>query len=131
MGRCVIDALKSRTNYIGSSGRNDYEITESESVLGNPFAADYREYLEEIGLVCYDGHELTGITAVARLNVVTVTKEQRAYFGDEVSEWYVIELANIFGIVIWQDSAGYIYETMPGRKTIKIANSLTEYILQE
>ena len=127
----IKDILKSRPDYIGSNGRKEHEIARAESMLGVPFAADYRDYLAGIGLACYDGHELTGITTIDRLNVIKVTKEQRAYFGDEVSVWYVVEVANVFGIVIWQDSAGHIYETMPGRKTIKIANSLTEYVLQE
>jgi hypothetical protein len=86
--------------------------------------------LKEIGLACFDGHELTGLTKTARLNVVSVTKEQRERFGKDTSSWYVVEETNIYGIVIWQGSDATVYETSPTSNAKKIANSLSEYILQ-
>jgi len=63
------------------------------------------------------------------LDVVLVTKEQRERFGQEVQSFYVVEEANIDGIVIWQNSDGDIYETAPNLIPKKIANSLSEYVL--
>ena len=80
------------------------------------------------GLACFDGHELTGLTTNARLDVVSVTKEQREWFGDVVSAWYVVEEANIDGIVIWQDSDGIVYAAAPYSDAVAIASSLSEYI---
>lgn len=115
-------------DYIGASGRSEEEIICAEKALEISFAKDYRKYLAEIGLACFDGHELTGLTNTARLNVVSVTNEKREQFGDFVESWYVVEETNIYGIVIWQDSDGIVYETAPNSKTKKIANSLAEYI---
>ena len=124
----IVAALKSMPDYIGSNGRTDEEIDLAEKHLGCTFAEDYRGYLAEIGLACFDGHELTGLTKTERLNVVTVTAEQRKLFGEMTSTWYVIEEANIDEIVIWQDAEGTIYETSPNSKAKKIADSLAEYL---
>ena len=125
----IVDVLKGMPDYIGANGRSEEEILHAEKALGISFAEDYREYLAKIGLACFDGHELTGLTNTARLDVVSLTKEKREQFGDFVSSRYVVEETNIQGIVIWQDSTGTVYETAPNSKAKKIANSLSEYIV--
>ena len=124
----IVDTIKSMPDYIGSNGRTDEEIKQAEKELEVSFANDYRKYLEKIGLACFDGRELTGLTKTARLDVVSVTKEQREKFGKSTSLWYVVEEANIYGIVIWQSSDGTVYEATPNSKAKKIADSLAEYI---
>lgn len=123
----IIEALKAAPDYIGSTGRTEEEIRNSEELIGVEFAADYRYYLKAIGLACFDGHELTGICNSARLNVADVTIAQRKLYP-EAGSWYVVEEANIDGIVIWQAPVGDIYETVPGIKARKCCNSLAEYI---
>ena len=124
----IINVLKSMPDYIGSNGRDEEEINRAENALRAVFAKDYRAYLKEIGLACYDGHELTGLTKSTRLNVVSVTNELREQIGKVASSWYVVEETNIYGIVIWQSSDGAIYQTAPNAKSKKIAESLSEYI---
>lgn len=123
----IIEVLKNASDYIGGTGRTEDEIRNAEELIGVEFAADYRCYLEEIGLACFDGHELTGICQPNRLNVVDVTIARRDMYPEACS-WYVIEELCIDGIVIWQASTGDIYETALGSKTCKIFDSLTEYI---
>ncbi len=123
-----VEYIKTIPDYIGSDGRTETEIIKAEKALGISFAKDYREYLSEIGLACFDGHELTGLSKLSREDVVSVTMEQQELLGDFVSRWYVIEEANIDGIVIWQDSDGIVYQTVPNIKSKKIASSLLEYI---
>lgn len=126
----IVVVMKSMLDYIGSNGRTEEEIRQAEIALGIIFAKDYRKYLKEIGLACFEGRELTGLTANARLDVVSVTKEQREKFGEVASSWYVVEEANIYGIVIWQSSDGTVYEVAANTKAKKIASSLAEYISQ-
>ena len=116
-------------DYIGSNGRNEAEVVQAEENLGINFAQDYREYLLKLGLSCADCHEFTGITDIARLDVVTVTNEQRALCGEETCRWYVVEETGMDGIVIWQDSEGTVYATAPFQKPRKLADSLMEYFL--
>ena len=122
------EAIKLMPDYIGSNGRSEEEIEQAEIDLGVSFAKDYREYLEEIGLACFDSHEFTGLTNTTRLSVVDVTKEYREQLGDKVSSWYVIEEVGLDGIIVWQSSDGIVYRTTPNSKPIKIADSLFEYI---
>jgi len=124
----IVDALKSISDYIGSNGRTEVAISEAELSLDITFAEDYRQYLKMIGLACFDGHEFTGLTNLSRLDVVAVTKEQRAINKNIPMRWYVVEQANIDGIIIWQDEAGHVYQTSPSSQPVKIANSLLEYI---
>ena len=124
----IVDLIKSMPDYIGSNGRTEEEIRQAEIALGITFAKDYRKYLKELGLACFDGHEITGLTKTARLDVVSVTNEQRKQLGKVSLSWYVVEEANIYGIVIWQNSDGTVYEVAANTKAKKIASSLAEYI---
>lgn len=124
----IIDALRNIPDYIGSSGRTKETILAAELSLGIAFADDYRQYLEEIGLACFDGHELTGLTDITRLDVIVVTKEQRGINPNITATWYVVEHTNIDGIIIWQDRMGCVYQAPSSGLPTKIANCLLEYI---
>lgn len=123
----IIKTLKYAPDFIGGRGRSDKEIESAEKELGINFASDYKTYLKEIGLACFDGHELTGICEDLRLDVVHVTKDQWEN-NPEAKNYYVIEEANIDGIVIWQDFSGKIYMTEGNLELKLIANSMTDYI---
>ena len=58
----IIEVIKNKEDYIGANGCSDEEIAKAEKVLKLKFAKDYKDYLTFIGLACFDGHELTGIT---------------------------------------------------------------------
>ena len=124
----IIEILKNAPEYIGGNGRTDTEIENAEKQLGIKFSSDYRCYLKDIGLACFDGRELTGICKATRLNVVDVTLLQRQRVPDACS-WYVVEETGIDGGVIWQAPAGDIYQTAPGTKTRKVFGSLVDYII--
>jgi len=104
------------------------QIKEAENALGLKFAKEYKEYLSDFGCASIYGHEFTGICKSSRLNVVDVTISERANNPDVPNDWYVIEQANIDGIVIWQNQKGEIFQTQPYCDSIKIANSIVEYI---
>lgn len=100
----------------------------AEEKLKLNFAKDYREYLSEIGVVALCGHELTGLTNSPRVNVVDVTQLERKVNTALPLNWYVIEQANIDGIVLWQSEDGLIYQTEPGGSPQKVCTNLSEYI---
>ena len=126
----IIEILKNAPDYIGGTGRTEDEIRDAEDHLGVKFASDYRLYLKEIGLACFDGHELTGICKSSRLNVVDVSLSQRELFPNARS-WYVVEETNIDEIVIWQAPSGELYQTASGSMCRRICSSLAEYITGE
>ena len=122
------DYIKSFSDYVGASGCTDKEIVEGEKLLNLRFAQEYKQYLKEIGLACFAGHELTGLTSIERLSVIAVTLQERAYHPEVPETWYVVEQTNISGIVVWQDVTGDIYITSPCGTSRKINDSLLEYI---
>ena len=76
----------------------------------------------------FAGHEPTGVCKPRRLNVVTVTEDERQ--NTTVPEsWYVLEQSNIDSIVIWQDSNSTVYQTSPNRNPKILCASLTEYLV--
>lgn len=124
----IIKLLKSFSDYIGANGCSEDEINEAEKTLLLSFSKEYRTYLREIGLACFNGHEFTGITRNNRLNVVNVTEEQRNNDADVPADWYVVEETYVDGFCVWQDKSGNIYLKSPITTPEQIANSLMEYI---
>lgn len=123
----ILNLIKNKSKFYSIGNISEENIKEAELILNIRFASDYRMIIKEYGAVTFSGHELTGICNSKRLNVVDVTKEERKY-NKVPEDWYVIEQANIEDIVIWQDTNGVVYQTMPNKKPIKLCNSLLEYI---
>ena len=104
------------------------QIADAEKALALRFADDYREYLLAFGIASSDGHELTGICNSKRLSVVDVTLSEKSITPGIPQDWYVLEEANMDGIVIWQNSIGAIFQTQPGREAVKLAASICDYL---
>lgn len=131
MMKRIYEAILSRNALVTKGEVPDERITSAQSDLGVLFSEEYIEYISKFGVASFEGHELTGISSIKRLDVVSVTKSNRQTLNNAVAvnELYVIEEANIDGIVIWQDSNGFVYKTFPGyEKPIQINNSFAEYI---
>lgn len=126
----IIELIKSLPDYIGSNGRNDADISRAEQQLNTHFSPEYTQYLQQIGLAAFDGRELTGLCKDERLNVVDVTLEERARNQSVPATWYVVEQANIDGIVVWQAPNSNIYQTSPNVPYKKICNSLSDYLIK-
>ena len=124
----IIDSILSYSDARFIKGVSAKTINEAQNSLELKFSKDYYIYIRKFGIASVNAHELTGICKSKRLNVVDVTKANRELFNDIPDDWYVIEEAHIDGIVIWQSTDGKIYQTMPGREPIMIAESLAEYI---
>ena len=114
-------------DFYAMKGASEEEIRMAEQTLGLCFAADYHKYIAAYGVASFAGHELTGICKSKRLSVIDVTIDERNNIPVP-TDWYVLEQANIDGIVIWQDSNGTVYQTAPNTKAKKMCESLAEYI---
>lgn len=125
----IIELLRNAPDFMGGKGVPEGTIRHAESQIGVSFAADYKRYLSGLGVAYFDGHELTGISAIERLDVVKVTLSQRS-LTPGARYWYVIEETNIDGVVIWQSPSGEIYQTASSMDTLKLCDSLTEYLVE-
>lgn len=121
------NTLLNKEGFLSIGGADDTLIEQAENDLKLKFADDYRTYLSNFGVASFDGHELTGICEINRLNVVSVTRLEKQFSTFVPCGFYVIEETNIDGIVIWQDANGNIYQSGPYANWKKIANSLAEY----
>ena len=121
------DLLRESNDFRCFKPSNKSEIVKAENELQLKFSEEYKEYVLTCGAAIGSGHEFTGLTTSKRLNVVSVTQEERQYYTVP-SDWYVVEQLHIEGVVIWQSSNGEIYQSFPGREPIKLCNSLFEYI---
>ena len=124
----IVKILKSKhINYI-LSGATKEQIEQAEKALDLRFTNEYRDYLITFGVISFGGHEFTGFCASSRLNVVDVTISERINNPTVPMNYYVVEQANIDGIVVWQSHIGEVYQTAPNMQPFKLCNSLCEYI---
>lgn len=124
----ITELLQDRSDLICGSGVGKSAISAAESTLGLRFADEYREYLLAFSCAIVDSRELTGICNVARTSVVPVTIAEWQANPNVEHTLYVIEQANIDGIVIWQDGSGIVFQSQPNMPPEKIADSLVEYL---
>ena len=124
----IIDTLRNKPFLFTQGGASVEAISSAEAILGSCFADDYREYLKEFGVASYQGHELTGISDVARLSVTEITPQLRDCHSEVCHGWYVVENTQIDGIVIWQSPNGSVYQSSPGQMPVQIASSFVEYV---
>lgn len=123
----IVKLMQKQPDFYAMKGASEEDIKMAEQVLDLRFAADYRKYITAFGVASFAGHELTGVCKSKRLSVVDVTIDER---NNTVvpTDWYVLEQANIDGIVVWQASNGVVYQTAPNAKAEKLCGSLAEYI---
>lgn len=124
----IVNKLLALPAFCSLVGVSAEQISNAENALTLHFSSDYREYLRAFGIASAGGHELTGICNSKRLNVVDVTLAERSITPGIPQNWYVLEEANIDGIVIWQNSTGEIFQTRPGREAVKLADSICDYL---
>lgn len=124
----LLEKLSSIKDLVHLSPVSEEQIKDAEKHLNLKFSLDYRSYVSEYGVISAGCYELTGICSSPRLNVVDVTISERENNPGVPKDWYVLEQANIDGIVIWQNQKGEVYQTQPCREIKMIAKSIVEYI---
>lgn len=126
--KSIIEELKNKRDFYSEKGATAEQIESAEKELKLKFAEDYKEYLLQFGTVSCGGHELTGFSADASLDVVHVTIENIKCNPNIKKSFYVIEETHIDGIVIWQSESGEIYSAEYKDEPQRIYGSLAEYI---
>ena len=122
--KSIVDVIKTKKEVIIGKGVSAEMVHKAEKELNVSFAEDYREYLLNYGLLMCCGHELTGLGKNERTHVVFVTKQMKELINGIPDNWYVLENANIDGVIIWQDTTGNVYFN-----TKKIYSSLLDFII--
>ena len=124
----IIEEFSKKSNFYSEKGASVEMITKAEEALGLRFANDYKEYLQQFGSVSCGGHELTGFSEDANLDVVKVTLKNLEKNPNVKIPLYVVEETHIDGIVIWQSESGAIFKTEYKESPERIFKSFTEYV---
>ena len=127
--RPLIEEFKQKSNFCCEKGASLEEINRAEVTIGMTFAAEYKDYLQQFGSASCGGHELTGISEDASLDVVQVTLANIERNPNIKMPLYVIEETHIDGIVIWQASSGEVFKAEYKGEPKKVYDSLMDYVL--
>ena len=127
----LVEFIKNDPDAITNTGASQESVQKAEEILGIKFAPDYREYLLTFGIAISDGHEFTGLSNLDRTNVIKVTIANREVGNEKRKDMYVVEEANIDGIVVWQKEDGTVYTTVfEGEPRLRYKN-LLEYVTEQ
>ena len=124
----MVEQLRAKEHFVCTGAVAKEQIGAAEKALQLHFSDEYREYSANCGAASFDGHELTGVCAFPRLNVVDVTIKERSDNPLIPLHLYVVEQTHYDGVVIWQAENGDIYQSQPGTGPVQIAGSLAEYL---
>ena len=124
----IIEIIEKLPELLPLKPANEEAISKAENDLKLKFAEDYKEYLAKFGAILADGVELTGIAKSEHRNVVKVTNQAWELNSSVPKNLYVVEDTRVDGILIWQDSDGKIYKSLPNSEAKKIYDSLLEYL---
>lgn len=127
----LFDEFRKEADFYCGQPATAVVIENAEKTLGLQFSGEYKEYLTVYGVLTARGHELTGIIASPRLNVVAVTKREKERKDDVPPGFYVIEETNIGGVVVWQDRTGQVFQTSDENGPEFLCGSLYEYLLMD
>lgn len=128
MNEDVIQAINGLDHLCALLPASPSAVSEAEQALGLRFALDYKAYVLQFGAISACGIELTGVTTSRRLDVVAVTKQERAWNSCIPLDMYVIENLATDGLLILQDASGAVYAAAPLGKPHKVFDSLTAYV---
>lgn len=126
----IVNTIKKLPNLLPLKAASNTDIVDAELQLRINFPEEYKNYLSTFGAIIADGIELTGIAKSEHRNVVSVTKQEWDLNTNVPHTMYVVESAGVDGIIIWQDTNGVIYQTVPGGNPKKITESLNDYIVE-
>lgn len=124
----IVKAMAVQPGFVALAGASPQQIGQAEAALGLKFSQEYRAYVAACGAASFEGHELTGVCPFPQLNVVDVTGEERQNNPQVPQSYYVVERADMDGLVFWQCQEGAVYQSLPGSPPAVAASSLAEYL---
>lgn len=110
---------------------SESEIKQAEMELKLTFSEEYRKYLLTFGAVWSDIIALSGIIDDEDYSVVELTKKIKSLQPNIPEDFYVIEDVGVDGLVIWQNSAGLVFQSIPNFKPVMIFDSLSAFLVHQ
>lgn len=127
----IIKTIKELPELRYSGPVDEGTIYKTEKDLGLVFAEEYKKYLLNFGFAYCDVIAISGIIYDEEFNVVDLTKKFKSIYKNIPSDFYVIEDVGVDGLVIWQDSLGVIYQSIPNHDPVKIFDNLSDFLKEQ
>lgn len=125
----LIELMRDQPDILYTGEPATKELIEFEqNQLGTNFSKDYIEYISNLGIIAFDGKELTGISPDYRLDVMKATLKARDIYTKIGNEFYVLEFLDINGLIVLQKESGEVFLCDMACNLKKICDSLSEYI---
>ena len=103
------------------------QIKDAQLELGIAFPEEYIDIVKEYGAISFYGTEWTGLNVDDYLNVVSVTKKEKAINSAFPADCFVLENQGIDGLVIICNETGEVF-SLQYSKIEKIHNSISNYL---
>lgn len=114
-----------------STGGVDIQIVEqAENELAFKIPSIYKELLVHYGALAARTHEIAGLGVDGYLNVIQLTKQERALANNQLDNYIVIENLATEGLLIVLDEEGKVYEYQ-NNNFEKIYSDLKAYLKEE
>lgn len=125
--KTIIEKINTIENLYHAKGCTYKQINDAQEELGITFPDDYIDILREYGAISFYGTEWTGLNVDDYLNVVSVTKKEKAINSSFPADCFVLENQGIDGLVIICNETGEVF-SLQYSKIEKIHNSISNYL---
>lgn len=105
----IIEKIKTIPKLFHAMGCTEHQITEAQNELGLTFPNEFVEYVKTFGVISFFRTEWTGLNVDGHLNVVTITKQERALNPSFPKGYFVLENHAIEGIFTIANESGQVY----------------------
>ena len=123
----IIDKIKKIKKLYHAKGCTFKQIKNAQLELGIAFPEEYIDIVKEYGAISFYGTEWTGLNVDDYLNVVSVTKKEKAINSSFPADCFVLENQGIDGLVIICNETGEVF-SLQYSKIEKIHNSISNYL---
>ncbi|MDF0728884.1 SMI1/KNR4 family protein [Cytobacillus sp. S13-E01] len=125
-----LKALFENKNFLSTGGVGIQKVEQAEIDLGFKIPSDYKELLLQYGALAVGTHEIAALGVEGYLNVIELTKQERALANNQLDNYIVIENLATEGLLIVLDEEGQVYEYQ--NKTLeKIYSDFKAYLKEE
>lgn len=125
--KSTIEKISKEYKVFQGRGVSADEVKNAEARLGVQFPDQYKQFLQECGIMSFGSHELLGLGVSGYLNVVETTETERTIGHGIPAGCFVIENVGVDGVLIVMDSSGNVY-SIQGETKKMVASGFCAYI---
>ncbi len=115
---------------LSTGGVDIQTVEQAEMELAFKIPSDYKELLLQYGALAVGTHEIAALGVAGYLNVVELTKQERALASNQLDNHIVIENLATEGLLIVLDEEGQVYEYQ-NNTLEKIYSNFKAYLQEE